>query len=225
MCVFDAGFNMNNVSSKFSCKSPYDFFGYLTGQCDVSLVLNQDSYNLFFVKTNLADFNYFKFEKLTTDFIEKIKQKFDYILIDLSIATILKSKVFFDKKYELFFIFSDNEIDVFNSLKFIKNYLSNFQSINQKIILIEADIFEQKKGINFSIKKIEKIFKMEIVSILPKTIKNNNYDLNKLTKIQKQFLNQLKNSFLNNAFEFFDYNKYYSGVSGFFRKIIYLIFK
>lgn len=219
VCVFDACFNNNAVIYKFKQKHQRDLAEYLLGDFSESFVLNKESRNLFFVKTNNRQFDYFEHMKLIKVFVEKIKNEFDYILFDINEKGAKMSEIFFCLN-EVMIVSEDSKIAVMNAHRIIKQ-LSFFCNItNIKIIMNKVRVVNEIKGNALKPEDVELILGVDVLFTVPKFFKKNYFNYHYITKNQKIIIERLSNSFITNTNNVLEYEKKYKGVIGFFRKRI-----
>ncbi len=221
VCVIDSYFNINNLSLKFERGDSVDLCGYLSGRFSMSAVLNKYSRNLYFIKTNAVNFDYYAMLKLIRYFINEIKEKFDYIVIDLNNFDRRIYEGLITVISEAYIISDDDEVSIknlykiLNGLKLIKSVLS------VKVILNKLRVIKSLKGKCFKEKEIEEILKFDIFFSIPKVYKNKSKVFLKNENILNKYYKLLSYNIITNKNIKFDIYKNYKGLFGCFRKLRY----
>lgn len=221
VCVIDSYFNINSLSLKFEKSDSVDLCGYLTGRYSISAVLNKYSRNLYFVKTNILNFDYYSALKLISHFINEIKEKFDYILIDLNnfdrgiyeeLITVIS---------EAYIISDDDEVSIKNLYKIINGLKSIKSVLSVNVILNKLRVIKSLKGKCFKEKEIEEILKCDIFFSIPKVYKNKSKIFLKNENVLYRYYRLLSYNIITNKNIKFDIYKNYKGLFGYFKKLRY----
>lgn len=221
VCVFDGYFGINNLSLKFENDGDIDLKEYLVGNLSLKEVINKENYNLFYIKSNSASFDYLMHYELIKFFVEELSGSFDYILIDVNSLNMKNLSLFLECSNEIILICNNENITIRNSAKLIQKacYYSNIK--NQKIILNMAKVIGEIKGRFLGEEEIEDILKREIIFVIPKFYKNNYFSLQKCTITKKFFLKKLTTSIIQNKKVYSGYKDKYKGFFGLLRRRFY----
>lgn len=221
VCVFDGYFGINNLSLKYENDDDVDLKEYLVGNLSLKEVVNKANYNLFYIKSNSASFDYLLHFELIKFFVEELSSFFDYILIDVNSLNMKNLSLFLECSNEMILICSNENITIRNSAKLLQKacYYSNIK--NQKIILNMARVIGEIKGNFLGEKEIEEILKREIVFVIPKFYKNNYFLLQKDAIKKRIFFKKLTTSIIQNKKIYSGYKDKYKGFLGLLRRRFY----
>lgn len=221
VCVFDAYFNINNLSNLYNERNSNDLKEYILGRLGTYNVLNRYRHNLYYAKTDNDNFDYLKHLNLISFFINEISEYFDFILIDVNnfCVSVLESMIMVSN--EVLVVIGDDDLEIKNAKNLvskIKNY-NNIKSlkiiINKKRII--ATLNKKVKNKNC----IEKILNSEVVFQIPKFYKNNLLNIKNVSKNKKKLIDNLCYSIITNNYIDLGEEKRYKGIVGFLKKMKY----
>jgi len=221
VCVIDAYFGMNSLSSKFEKNNGIDLKEYITGNLRASETLNHYNDRLSYVKTNQVTFDYLSHIELIKFFVMELVSQFDYILVDVNCFNDKITSAMLDVSNEAIIVLNDHSDTIRNSIKLIqKVYLfSGIKNVN--LILNQARVALEMSGKTLGEHEIKDILKQEILFVIPWLYKDNFLSNNFSYIDNRKYSKKLCLSFINNSREYVDYAKSYRGVFGAVRRKFY----
>ena len=217
VCSIDLNFRLNHLSLLYDAESENDFKEYIIGRCDTDSVLNKENLYLNYVKTN-SNFDYEKHIELIKFFIDEIKNRFDYVFIDINNGYEKTLQSILNVSNEVFVVCSDGEIDVLSSAKQIQKVKKLKNICNVKVIINKAKIIHSIKNKRLNENDLKEILNCEILYVVPKFYKNHYFK-------EKYFNKNLKKHILNLSYSIITNKRYgekpeneYRGIVGLLKK-------
>ncbi len=216
--VFDANFGFNEISLMFAKRGEIDFKDYLTGRVTDADVINLAERGLYYIKTNKPDFDYIKHKPLIKEFFAKIRERFEYILIDVNCFNFLSLSLMFDISSECVIVMGDTKTDAINAYK-ISTKINNYKNItNTKLVINKANIIMQKNKKRLNASEVSNLVFREVLFVIPRFVKRCYFSYKRKTKSQQKIILYFCNAFITNKNYIIDYQKKYSGLIGLVRK-------
>lgn len=213
VCVIDVNFGYNETIYEFKKSKSTDIKDYLLGKRGIVDSLNEINQNLFFVKCDNVFFDYEKYLHDFTVLIKYIKNRFDFIFVDMNYFNTKVYEYFLNIISECFIILSGENGSIKLSRKIIQkqNLYENIK--NQKIILDNYRVIGKMNHEILSVSDIEDVLKVKVLFVIPKIKFNYKY----ITKLY----NRLSYNLITNNSEVESVEKPYGGVVGLLRRKIY----
>lgn len=217
VCVFDACFGINSLSLKFG-EGDSDLKDFLSGDRNFEDCYEFVGDNLALVRTNCLTYDYATKENLIELFISKLKDKFEYVLIDVNSASKNQLSLMLGLSNEAVIISNNDPLVLRSSAKLLQKiyFYSNISVVS--LVLNKMRVIAELSGRALGEREIAEILKLEPLFVFPKYFKNNIFSSRKwgnniFEKFAKSFESLERQEYL--------YKKNYVGFLGFLRRKLY----
>lgn len=218
VCIVDGVFGLNSYSKIVDAK--VDLKDYLCGKVTRE-VLNKINRNLYLIKSDCLNFDYNKHLQFINYLIDEISNYFDYIIIDSNVLDKISFCSLLNVSSEVLMITTDDEISLQNNAKLCSEILFQNNILNLKIIVNKARIIKEINGKVLGKNEIEKLYKRQVLFVIPKFYKNNFLKITKSNNFNNKILTEFCYSIITNSEPKYEPQKCYKGLVGIIRRKIY----
>lgn len=220
VCVIDTYFGNNNLSLMYFGEGA-DLKDYILGKCNLEEVLCKENLFLRFIKTNCINFNYSLNIEIIKFIIKQIEKSFDYILIDADNSNNKDLSQILSFSNEAIIISTDDAYSLRNASRLLQKVHLQPNILSCNLVLNKLRVISELSNKALGEYEIAGLLKTEPLYVFPYFYKNNLFKIKKLSRYQKQILNEFYYSFLQLVRCQADYKKDYRGLLGIIRRKLY----
>ena len=217
VCLFDAYFGYNNSSFRFNTENAIDLKEFLIGRIGALDLPSKINEKLYIVKSDNFLFDYENYLKDIDVLISQLKEKCDYVLIDIDVFDKCSLSGFLNLVSECFVFINNNVYSVRSAKKLLLKIAQMKNIKNVKLVIDNHKVIGELLEKELSVLGIEKILKTKVLYVFPKVKIGYKSKTNNQINYDSEFCYNV----ITNENFYFNYKNRYVGLSGMLRRRLY----